>query len=153
MQSRFSQKIKCQIQYNITTAPIIIPANFRMATLFPDEAMRVRRVAEPLSDVPKEEKVSLYRMRCQSCSCIRVGGTYRAINDMLVARIIVDVYRYAPQRRHFGGEFIEAGIVLLFALVGLRHCCGLFGAPGLRSCREGCVPGYVRSRRRRVTTA
>ena len=42
----------------------MIPANFKIATLFPDEAMRVRRVAEPLSDVPKEEKVSLYRMRC-----------------------------------------------------------------------------------------
>lgn len=57
--------------------------------------------------------------------------TYRAVDDMLIARIIIDVYRYPPQRRYFRGEFIKTGIVLLFALVGLRHCCGLLGAPGL----------------------
>ena len=83
--------------------------------------------------------------------------TYRAVDDMLVARIIVDVYRHAPQRRYFGGEFVKTGIVLLFALVGLRHCCGLLGAPGLGfvgfSGWDGCMPECMRSRKRRVTTA
>jgi hypothetical protein len=41
-------------------APIIIPASLNTATLLPDEAMRVRRVALPFSVVPKEENVSLY---------------------------------------------------------------------------------------------
>jgi len=35
-----------------------MPDNLRMATLFPDDAMRVRRVAEPLRVVEKEENVS-----------------------------------------------------------------------------------------------
>jgi hypothetical protein len=49
--------------------------------------------------------------------------TYSAVDDIVIPCIVVDVYRYASQRRDFRGEFIEAGVVLLFALVGLRHCC------------------------------
>jgi hypothetical protein len=37
-----------------------MPASFRIATLFPEDAMRVRRLAEPLRVVLKEEKVSDY---------------------------------------------------------------------------------------------
>lgn len=39
--------------------PIMIPASLSTATLFPLAAMRVRRLAEPLSEVPREEKDSL----------------------------------------------------------------------------------------------
>lgn len=53
------QKNKCHTQYNSTTPAIIMPLSLKMATLLPDDAMRVRRVAEPLSDVANEEKVSL----------------------------------------------------------------------------------------------
>tara|TARA_R110002003_G_scaffold131_4_gene12319 strand:- start:2568 stop:2777 length:210 start_codon:yes stop_codon:yes gene_type:complete len=53
-----AQKTKCQIQYPTTTPAIIIPASLNIATLFPDAAMRVSRVALPLSVVPNEEKVS-----------------------------------------------------------------------------------------------
>lgn len=35
------------------------PASFRIATLFPDAAMRPRRPADPLSCVPMEENVSV----------------------------------------------------------------------------------------------
>jgi hypothetical protein len=37
-----------------------MPASLRIATLLPDEAMRVRRVADPFSVVLKEENVSDY---------------------------------------------------------------------------------------------
>jgi hypothetical protein len=43
-----------------------MPASFRIATLFPDEAMRVRRLAEPFSVVEKEEKVSDWEMEVVS---------------------------------------------------------------------------------------
>lgn len=56
------------------------------------------------------------------------GETYGAVDDMLVACTVVYVYCYAAQRRDFGGEFIEARVVLLFAFVG-GHGSGLL-------CRE-----------------
>jgi hypothetical protein len=42
----------------------------------------------------------------------REGGTYSAINNMLIPRIIVDIYRHSAEGRHFRGEFVEAGIIL-----------------------------------------
>lgn len=43
----------------MTSAPAInIPASFKTATRFPCCAMRVNRVALPLSDVPKLENTS-----------------------------------------------------------------------------------------------
>jgi hypothetical protein len=54
-----------------------------------------------------------------------VWRTYSAVNDMLIPCIIVDVYCHAAEGRDFGGEFVEARVVLLFALVGLRHCCAV----------------------------
>jgi hypothetical protein len=57
-QGTSAQKTKCQIQYPTTTPAIIIPASLNIATLFPDAAMRVNRVALPLSVVPNEENVS-----------------------------------------------------------------------------------------------
>lgn len=49
-----------QIQYNKTTAPTMIAASLKIATLLPCCAMRVMRVALPLSDDVMEEKVSDY---------------------------------------------------------------------------------------------
>jgi hypothetical protein len=37
---------------------------------------------------------------------------YRRINNALVARIVVDVDCDAAEGRDFGGEFVEAGVVL-----------------------------------------
>jgi hypothetical protein len=68
------QKIKCQIQYNSTTLPIMMPANFKIATLFPEEAMRVRRVAEPLSVEEKEENVSVWTVLLVGLRVCGFGG-------------------------------------------------------------------------------
>lgn len=137
---RVIQNTKCPIQYSTTNAAMIMPLSFSTATLFPDAAMRVSRVAEPLSDVVKLEKVSLcvwhllaaveVSSSVERKSCGRRAvveeeeeeegrrQTYSTINNMLIARTIIDIYRYATQRRHFGCEFIEARVVLLFAFVG-----------------------------------
>jgi hypothetical protein len=89
-----------------------MPDSFKMATLFPDDAMRVRRVAEPLRVVEKEEKVSLWWWFISTLVCVereREGeegrlcesnkSTYRAINNMLIARTIIYIYRHAAERR------------------------------------------------------
>ena len=47
-----------------------MPDNLRMANLFPDDAMRVRRVAEPLRVVEKEENVSDYDWNV-SCDLVK----------------------------------------------------------------------------------
>ena len=39
-------------------------------------------------------------------------GAYAVVDDMLVAGIIIDVYCDAAKGGDFGGELIEAGIVL-----------------------------------------
>lgn len=39
-------------------------------------------------------------------------GAYAVVDDMLVAGIIIDVYCDAAEGGDFGGELIEAGIVL-----------------------------------------
>ena len=39
-------------------------------------------------------------------------GAYAVVDDMLVAGIVVDVYCDAAEGGDFGGELIEAGIVL-----------------------------------------
>jgi hypothetical protein len=104
-----------------------MPDNFKMATLFPDDAMRVRRFAEPLSVVEKDENVSVYKS-CQSLWWLSGVGeerTYGAVDNVLVARIVVDVYRYATERRDLRGQLIQSRVVLLLALVGLRHDCSL----------------------------
>lgn len=48
----------------------------------------------------------------------KLGRTYGTIDDVLIARIVVDVYCYATQSGDFGGEFVEARVVLsvLFSL-------------------------------------
>lgn len=43
---------------------------------------------------------------------------YSVINDILGARIVVDVDRDATQGCDFGAELAEAGVVLVFAVVG-----------------------------------
>lgn len=39
-------------------------------------------------------------------------GRYRVIQDMLVARVVVDIYRDAAKGGNFGGEFGEEVVVL-----------------------------------------
>ena len=43
------------------------------------------------------------------------------VNDILRASVVVDVDSHAAEGRDFGGELVEASIVLAFALVSLRH--------------------------------
>jgi hypothetical protein len=43
---------------------------------------------------------------------VRVLETYSRINDMLVACVVVDVDCDAAQRRDFGGQLVEARVVL-----------------------------------------
>jgi hypothetical protein len=40
------------------------------------------------------------------------GKAYSAVDDMLIARVVVDVDCDAPERGDLGGEFVEAGVVL-----------------------------------------
>ena len=47
--------------HNTTTTPTNIPASFKIATLFPCCAIRPRRLAEPLIELPIEEKTSDYK--------------------------------------------------------------------------------------------
>lgn len=69
--------------------------------------------------------------------------TYSRINNMLIPRTVVDVDCDAPERRDFGGEFVEAGVVLPMDALASTHCpihpiCGegsrriLFAFVGLR---------------------
>lgn len=51
------------MNHNTSTPPIIIPDNLRIATLFPDAAIRPRREAEPFKEVDMEENVSDYSTR------------------------------------------------------------------------------------------
>lgn len=40
------------------------------------------------------------------------GCAYRGVDDMLVARIVVDVDGHAAQGRHLAGELVEPRVVL-----------------------------------------
>lgn len=77
--SHSAQKIKCQIQYSTTNAATIMPLSLNIATLFPDAAMRVSRLAEPLRDVAMLEKVSFCMLQKDISVIIhmfrREGGT------------------------------------------------------------------------------
>jgi hypothetical protein len=48
-------------------------------------------------------------------------GTYCAVDDMLIACVVIDVYCDASKCRDFRGQLIQSRVVLLLALVGLRH--------------------------------
>ena len=39
-------------------------------------------------------------------------GTYAVVDDILVAGVVVDVYGDAAEGGDFGGELVEAGVVL-----------------------------------------
>ena len=66
---------------------------------------------------------------------------YRAINNALLARIVVDVHRHAAERRDFGGQLVQARVVLALALVGFGHFFLSFLA--FVSCRRVCGVGYA----------
>lgn len=62
----------------------------------------------------------------------REGGRYGIIEDILVAGIVIDVDCDAAQSGDFGGEFVEAGVVL--AVGGLAFVSlGWAGKKGYRS--------------------
>ena len=57
---RSHQKISFNPYHSTTNSPMMIPASFRIATLFPDAAILVSRVAEPFICAVMEENVSDY---------------------------------------------------------------------------------------------
>lgn len=88
-------------QYSTSTIPMIMPASFRIATLFPCCAMRVKRPALPCRLFERLEKALFWGVVLVVVyKATRRNGKeerpYRAIDDGLVASIVVDVYRYAP---------------------------------------------------------
>lgn len=64
-----------QIQYSTMTVPMMMPASLKMATLLPDCAMRVRRVALPLRELEKVEKVSFY----VGSRVVLLAGSFRGV--------------------------------------------------------------------------
>ncbi len=52
---------------------------------------------------------------------MRRNSAYTAVQDILVPRIIVDVDCDAAQGGDFGGEFIEAGVVLSVTAMGISY--------------------------------
>jgi hypothetical protein len=69
--------MRCHTQYTSTHATTIIPASFNIATLFPLAAIRVSRVALPLSVLLKVEKVSLYDRISEANEVSRGGAGER----------------------------------------------------------------------------
>jgi hypothetical protein len=116
------------------TTPVMMPANLNIATLFPAAAIRPNRPADPLRDVPIEEKVSDYKsispnptlLPFQTFTSAGDGvHTYRIVNNILRPRVVVDVNCDVAQGSDLGRELREAGVVLALALVGVRHGGGL----------------------------
>ena len=62
---------------------------------------------------------------------------YTAIQDILVPRIIIDVDCDAAQGGDFGGEFIEAGVVLSVAAMEISYLA--FGECNGSIIRGGCT--------------
>ncbi|KAH6608583.1 hypothetical protein Trco_001929 [Trichoderma cornu-damae] len=115
-------------------------ASFSIATLFPDAAMRVSLVAEPLiwdamdvnvSDCKggggkeeKEKRPLVSRPIClrerESRLAFQADGirfvTYGVVNDVLGASIVIYVDGDAAQGCDFGGELFQPGVVLALAL-------------------------------------
>ena len=61
-----NHQTKLNSHHRTTTTAMIIPANLKIATLFPDWAMRPSRPALPFSDVVIDEKTSDYIWPFQS---------------------------------------------------------------------------------------
>jgi hypothetical protein len=53
----------------------------------------------------------------------RERGTYGGVYDMLVSRVVVNVYCDAAEGRDFVCEFVEAGVVLSFRLLVVVLLC------------------------------
>lgn len=86
---------------------MIMPANFSIATLFPELAIRPNLPALPFSDVEKLEKTSFYSSQLLHCPWfstltpmglfwgVEESGAYRTIYHILTSRIVVDIDCYA----------------------------------------------------------
>jgi hypothetical protein len=128
IKSHFRHTNSPHIIHSAITTAIMIPASLNIATLFPAAAIRPNRPAEPLSDVPIDEKVSDYNPVSSSLPLpnpFYTGGgsiqTYRIVNNFLRSRIVVDVHCDAAQGSDFCRELGEARVVLALALVGVGH--------------------------------
>lgn len=135
---------------------MMMAASLSIATLFPEAAILVRRVAEPLTCEAMDVNVSDYtkafphvsgrkkRIDVQNVTMVRWKGNgnwkggeeraYSVVDDVLGAGIVVDVDGDAAEGCYFGRELFQAGVVLAFALVCFGHCCG-FIALMMFSCR------------------
>ena len=71
----FDRKKKLNPHHSTITTPIIIPANFSIATLFPCCAMRPSRLAEPFMEFVMEEKTSDCLLREREGVLARSWGT------------------------------------------------------------------------------
>lgn len=107
---------------------MIIPANFSIATLFPCCAILPSRPAEPLIEVPIEEKTSdcthgkpivssirETKSKTRVCSgprSVETVITYAAINNALVPCIVVDVDCDPSEGGYLRGKLIETRVVL-----------------------------------------
>jgi hypothetical protein len=110
--SRLHHTNNPQIIHNAITTAIMIPDSLNIATLFPAAAMRPSRPAEPLRDVLIDEKVSDYKPVSPAPYPFALpkplpqfgarAQTYRAVNNILRPRIVVDVYCDAAQGGYFG---------------------------------------------------
>ena len=115
--------------------PMMMPESFSIAILLPCWAIRPNRPALDFKEVPIFEKTSVYgnndsqhhgrmyatpemvqgtSVPAQSRWETQRQGmkTYIAVNQALISRIVVDVYRDAAKGGNFVGEVIEERIVL-----------------------------------------
>jgi len=86
----------------------------------------------------------------------RAAAAHGTVNDLLVARVVVDVDGDAAERRHLGREVVQARVVLSVCreVRGRQRvslCCGRSGARGgvARLMRPG---GAVRGRTGRLAS-
>lgn len=98
--------IRPQIHHSRITAAMIIPASFSTCTLLPDDAIRPSRPVVFLRLVPKEVKRSFYRIPKSEGgrSTVVRKVAYGAVEELLIASILVDVNRDASKRGNLGGE-------------------------------------------------
>ena len=67
LQDGYCHTNRPHIHHSTITTPMIMPANFSIATLFPELAIRPNLPALPLSDVEKLEKTSFYSSQLLHC--------------------------------------------------------------------------------------
>jgi hypothetical protein len=76
-------------------------------------------------------------------------GTHVAVDQVVVARVVVDVDRDVAQLRHLAAQGVQQGVVLSLALVGFGGHGGGAGQDGFggRKRREACAVEWDRAGR------